>query len=42
MMSQENKLPVSSQCELLALARSSFYRVLQEVSQGELALMEWI
>ncbi len=42
MVSRENKLPVSRQCELLVLARSTFYRVLQEISQGELALMEWI
>jgi len=42
MVSRENKLPVSRQCELLSLARATFYRVLKELSQSELALMEWI
>lgn len=41
-MNRESKLSVSRQCELLSLARSTFYRVLKEVSQGDLALMEWI
>ncbi|MCP4448609.1 MAG: IS3 family transposase, partial [Myxococcales bacterium] len=38
----DNKLSVSRQCELLALARSTFYRILVEIPQSEIALMEWI
>ncbi|MCP4448279.1 MAG: transposase, partial [Myxococcales bacterium] len=33
---------MSRQCELLALARSTFYRILVEIPQSEIALMEWI
>lgn len=42
MVNPEHPLPVSRQCELLALARSTFYHLLKQASETELALMEWI
>ena len=35
-------MTVSRQCELLALARSTFYHLLKKVTVDELALMEWV
>lgn len=42
MVNREINISVSRQCELLGLARSTFYHVLKRVSQEVLALMEWI
>lgn len=42
MVNPEHKCSVSRQCELLKLARSTFYHEVKKVSQEELAFMEWI
>lgn len=42
MVNRESTLSISRQCELLGVVRSTFYRVLKEVTESELALMEWI
>jgi len=42
MVSAENDLPISRQCELLDLARSTYYYVPEPVSDEELQLMRLI